>query len=106
MKKKLISVLISTLLSIALLSGIDSLHQFAFYVMAVMNVLVWLAMFCGAVKGEAAESLRDHLWIGLPSSAFSLYALIFTGHTVLAASSFMVTFFILILAFRKPEVAA
>lgn len=106
MKKKLLSALISILFSSALLSGIDTLHQFAFYVMAVMNGIAWLAMLCGGVKDEVAANLRTYLWISLPSSAFSLYALIFTGHTVLAASSFMVTFFILILAFRKPEVVA
>jgi len=106
MKKKLLSALISTLFSLALLSGIDTLHQFAFYVMAVMNGLAWLAMFCGCIKDDVAEGLRTYLWISLPSSAFSLYALIFTGHTILAASSFLVTFFILILALRKPEVVA
>lgn len=106
MKKNLLSTFISTLFSLALLSGIDTLHQFAFYVMAVMNGLAWLAMLCIGVKDEAAENMRKYLWISLPSSAFSLYALIFTGHTILAASSFLVTFFILLLAFRKPEVAA
>ncbi|WP_223504237.1 hypothetical protein [Pseudomonas sp. GL-RE-29] len=106
MTKKLISALISTMFSFALLSGIDTLHQFAFYVTAVMNGCAWLALFCGSVKDDVAAGLRSYLWISLPSSAFSLYAMIFTGHTVLAASSFMVTFFILILAFKKPEVAA
>lgn len=106
MKKKLLSALISTLFSLALLSGIDALSQFAFYVLAVMNALAWLAMLCGVVNDEVAANLRTYLWMSLPSSAFSLYALIFTGHTILAASSFLVTFFILILAFRKSEVAA
>jgi len=106
MKKKLLSVFISTLFSLALLSGIDALHQFAFYVLAVMNGLAWLAMLCGGIKDEVAANLRTYIWISLPSSLFSLYALIFTGHTILAASSFLVTFFILLLAFRKPEVAA
>ena len=104
MKKKLLSALISTSFSLALLSGIDSLSQFAFYVLAVMNALAWLVMILGGIKGEVAEGLRTYLWISIPSSAFSLYALIFTGHTILAASSFIVTFFILIIAFRKPEV--
>lgn len=106
MKKKLLSALISILFSLALLSGIDALHQFAFYVLAVMNALAWMATLCVGVNKEVAADLRTYLWITLSSSAFSLYALIFTGHTILAASSFMVAFFILILAFRKPEVAA
>jgi uncharacterized membrane protein len=106
MKSKFISALISTLFSLALLSGIDPLHQFAFYVTLVMNVIAWLALFCGAVKGEVADKLRKSPWVGMASTAFSLYALIFTGHAILAASSFMVTFFILLIAFRKPEVAA
>ena len=106
MIKKIISALISVSLSAALLSRIDSLHQFAFYVMCVMNGIAWLALLCGAVKEEAAAEVRSRLWISLPSSAFSLYAMIATDHTVLAAASFMVTFFILTMAFRKPEVAA
>lgn len=106
MIKKIVGTVISVLLSCGLLLGGESLHQFAFYVMCGMTGIAWLCLFCGAVKDEAAAEIRARLWISLPSSAFSLYAMIFTGHTALAASSFMATFFILILAFRKPEVVA
>lgn len=106
MKKKFISVLISVLFAAALLSGIETLHQFAFYVMAAMNAFAWLALFCGTVKGEVAQELRSGLWLSIPSSLIGLCALVFTGHTILAASSFMCQFFIMVLAFRKPEVTA
>lgn len=106
MIKKIISTVISVALSCGLLFGGESLHQFAFYVMCVMSGLAWLALVCGAVKDEAAAEIRSRIWIGIPSSAFSLYAVISTGHTILAVSSFMATFFILTLAFRKSEVTA
>ncbi|MGY2183297.1 hypothetical protein [Pseudomonas agarici] len=106
MIKKIMGTIIGVALSCALLFGGESLHQFAFYVLCVMNVLAWLALLCGVVKDEVAAQLRSRLWISLPSSAFSLYAMIATGHTILAAASFMATFFILTLAFRNPEVAA
>lgn len=106
MIKKIIGTAISVSLSCGLLFGGESLQQFAFYVMCGMSGIAWLCLFCGAVKEEAAAEIRSRLWISLPSSAFSLYAMIATGHTILAAASFMATFFILILAFRKPEVAA
>ncbi|WP_122593253.1 hypothetical protein [Pseudomonas viridiflava] len=106
MTKKIISTLISVSLALALLFGQGSLHHFAFYVMCVMTVLAWLALFTGCVNAETAVEIRSKLWISVPSSLFSLYAMIATNHAVLAASSFLVTMFILILAFRKPEVAA
>jgi len=106
MIKKIIGTVISVSLSCGLLLGGEALSQFAFYVMCGMTGIAWLCLFCGAVKDEAAAEIRSRLWISVPSSAFSLYAMIATGHTVLAAFSFMGTFFILTLAFRKPEVAA
>ncbi|MDR6579995.1 hypothetical protein [Pseudomonas extremaustralis] len=106
MIKKVIGTVISVSLSCSLLLGSESLQQFAFYVMCGMTGIAWLCLFCGAVKDEAAAEIRSRLWISAPSSAFSLYAMISTGHTILAAASFMGTFFILTLAFRKPEVTA
>jgi len=106
MIKKIIGTVISVSISFGLLLGSESLHQFAFYVMSGMTGIAWLCLFCGAVKGEAAAEIRSRLWISVPSSAFSLYSMIATGHAILAAASFMATFFILTLAFRKPEIAA
>lgn len=106
MIKKIIGAVISVSLSCSLLLGGESLHQFAFYVMCMTTGICWLALLCGAIADETAADVRSRLWISLPSSAFSLYAMIATGHTILAAASFMGTFFIITLAFRKPEVAA
>ncbi|WP_434706904.1 hypothetical protein J3Q07_08305 [Pseudomonas sp. D4-18] len=106
MIKKIIGTIISVALSCALLFGDESLHQFAFYVLCVMSGLCWMALLSGGVKDDVAAQMRSRLWVSLPSSAFSLYAMIATGHTILAAASFMVTFLILVIAFRKPEVAA
>lgn len=106
MIKKIMGTIIGVALSCSLLFGGESLHQFALYVLCVMNGLAWLVLLCGGIKDEVTAGLRSRLWISLPSSALSLYAMIATGHTILATSSFMATLFILTVAFRKPEVAA
>ncbi|WP_448679996.1 hypothetical protein [Pseudomonas nicosulfuronedens] len=97
----IISIVISLALSLSLISGIAQLSQFAFYVCAALNVLSWSGVLTGQVKGEVAEKIRDRVWVSIPASVFSLYALIFSGHPLLAASSFMVQAFILCFAFSK-----
>ncbi|WP_282372925.1 hypothetical protein [Pseudomonas sp. PS02290] len=104
MKTKLISASVSLAFSLALLSGIYELHQFAFYVTLVMNVIAWALLLAGQVKDEVASNIRRYPWISLPFSILSLYALIFTGHTVLAASSFMLTSLLLAVSFAKQAV--
>ncbi len=105
MKKTMISVVISLLFSAALLSGIDPLEQFAFYVNLVMNVLAWIFLLLVGTKDEIAAGVRRHAWVKAISSTIALYALVFSGHPVLAASSFMVQFFILLIAFQKKAAA-
>ncbi len=104
MKNKIISNVMSILFSVALLSGVQALQDFAFYVLCVMNALAWVALFCGIIKDEVAKELRSKLWLSIPSSAFQLYAMIVSGHPILAASSFLVSFFIMTMAFKKEPV--
>lgn len=99
--KTTISIIISMTLSLSLLSGIGQLSQFAFYVCAAANVLSWIAVLTGQVKYDVVEKIRKGVWIRIPASVFYLYALIFSGHPLLAASSFMVQAFILGFAFSK-----
>lgn len=106
MKIKMISALLSLLFSLALLSGIYELHQFAFYVSLVMNIIGWVLLVSGQVKDEIAASMRSQPWISLPLCALSLYALIFTGHTLLATSSFVLTMFMLAVAYAPKQEAA
>lgn len=97
----IISIVISLSLSFSLISGMAQLSQFAFYVCLALNVLSWIGVITGQVKGEVAEKMRKKVWVSIPASVFSLYALIFSGHPLLAASSFMVQAFILGFAFSK-----
>ncbi|EML3184334.1 hypothetical protein ACM7LV_20045 [Pseudomonas aeruginosa] len=97
----IISIVISLALSFSLISGVVQLSQFAFYVCAALNVLSWIVVLTGQVKYDVAEKIRKEVWIRIPPSVFYLYALIFSGHPLLAASSFMVQAFILGFAFSK-----
>ncbi|MFL1845961.1 hypothetical protein [Pseudomonas aeruginosa] len=97
----IISIVISLALSFSLISGVVQLSQFAFYVCAAANVLSWIVVLTGQVKYDVAEKIRKGVWIIIPASVFYLYALIFSGHPLLAASSFMVQAFILGFAFSK-----
>lgn len=100
MKKTVIPIVVSVALSLCLLSGVDDLSRFAFYVCIPMNVLVWLGILTGMVKGDVAARIRRTAWVNLPSSIFYVYALVFSGHPILAASSFMAQFLIMVTAFR------
>ncbi|MDT1043484.1 hypothetical protein [Pseudomonas aeruginosa] len=97
----IISIVISLALSFSLISGVVQLSQFAFYVCVIMNVLSWIGMLLGMVKDEVSAGIRRTFWILLLPSIFYVYALIFSGHPMLGASSFMVQFLIVATAFRK-----
>ncbi len=104
MKKTLISVAISLALSTALWLG-GHAEQFAVYVLAVFSVLSWGGVLCGLVKGEDAQQVRRYWPISVTSSAVQIVSLIATGHPVLAASCFAVSFLIVAFAFGEKEVA-
>lgn len=104
MKKTLISAAISLALSAALWLG-GYAEQFAVYVLAALNVLAWGGVLCGLVKGEAAQRVRRYYPVSVTSSAVQILSLIATGHPVLAASCFAVSFLIVAFAFGEQEVA-
>lgn len=103
--KRLITTLVSISLSLALLLG-GSAHQFAFYVMLMMNILAWLAFMVGSFTPEVKHQIRSDAWINTPLSALSLFALITTDHPVLAASSFILTALILVRVYQRDSEAA
>ncbi|WP_145186022.1 hypothetical protein [Pseudomonas sp. URMO17WK12:I11] len=94
MIQTLISTAISAIISLSLLFGGAQLHRFAFYVVIAFNVMAWAGVLGGLVSGEAAQRIMQYFWLSLVSSCFQLYALIYSGHPTLAASCFMVSFFI------------
>ncbi|MBJ2244299.1 hypothetical protein JFT42_01360 [Pseudomonas haemolytica] len=103
MKQKLISALISLALSLCLLLGAPTAQDFAFYVFVVMNVLVWAGLLSGLIKGEVAKKLLRHAWVSSLSTLLQIYALVVSGHSVLAASSFLVSLFMIIAAIKACE---
>lgn len=101
MKKLIINVTVSLALSAALYFGGESLHQFAYYVKMTIAVLALLAVLFGGVKGDAAQSMRDHVWVHTATTGIGLAALIATGHPGLAAFEFVVSAFIVVMAFSE-----
>lgn len=105
MKKVTITVTISLALSAALYFGGESLHQFAYYVKMTMAILAMMVILFGGVKGEAAQTTRDHIWVNTVSTGISLAALIATGHPGLAAFEFVLSAFIVGMAFNEKAKA-
>lgn len=104
MIQTLISTAISAAISLSLLLGGAQLHRFAFYVITAFNAMAWIGWASGAVTGEVAERILRCWWISVPSTGFQLYALIHSGHPMLAASTFLVSFFIVAAAARAVGV--
>lgn len=104
MIETLICTAISAIISLSLLFGGAQLHQFAFYVMMAFNVIGWMGVLGGMVTGDAAQRIIQYWWISLPSTCLQLYALVYSGHPMLAASVFLVSFFIIAAAAKATGV--
>ncbi len=104
MIQALISTAISAVISFSLLFGGAQLHRFAFYVTVAFNVVAWAGVLGGVVAGDAAQRIMQYFWLSLASSCFQLYALIYSGHPMLAASCVVVSFFIVAAAARATGV--
>lgn len=104
MIQTLISTGISAIISLSLLFGGIQLHRFAFYVTVVFNVMAWAGVLGGVVTGDAAVRIMHYFWVSLVSSCFHLYALIYSGHPMLAASSFLASLFIVTAAAKATGV--
>lgn len=104
MIQTLISTAVSAVISLSLLFGGAQLHRFAFYVTVAFNIMAWAGVLGGVVTGDAALRIMQYFWISLASSCFQLYALIYSGHPMLAASCFLVSFFIVAAAAKATGV--
>jgi hypothetical protein len=104
MKSTLVSTALSLAISLCLLLGTETAASFAYYVLVFFTCLSVLGIFTGVVKGELAARIRRYSFLSGLSTAFQLYALIATGHPLLAAASFIVSFFIVAIAFGTKEV--
>ncbi|HWH86329.1 MAG TPA: hypothetical protein VNV36_06100 [Pseudomonas sp.] len=106
MKGKAVVSLVSILLSVALLYSNASVHQFAFYVVLVLNIIAWVFALLGGISDLAAANIRKGFWVTLGTAGFSIVALIITGHLALAASVSALQALCWILAFNQTEVKA
>lgn len=104
MIQTLISAAISAIISLSLLFGGTHLHQFAFYVTVVFNLMAWIGVLSGVPDGDSAARIMQYFWLSLASSCFQLYALIRSGHPMLAASCFLVSLFIVLSAAKATGV--
>lgn len=104
MIQTLISTAISAIISLSLLFVGAQLSRFAFYVTVAFNAMAWIGWASGVVAGEVGERILRYWWISLPSTGFQLYALIYSDHPMLAASCFLVSFFIVAAAARATGV--
>lgn len=101
--KHVFADLLSVGLSAALVFGSGALQDFAYYVLLVFVSLGWLGLLCGGVKGEVAETIRDRVWWSGFLSVVQISALIFAGHSVLAAFSLVLSMLIVASAFKEQE---
>ena len=101
--KHVFADLLSVGLSAALVFGSGALHDFAYYALLVFVSLGWLALLCAGVKGEVAETIRDRVWWSGFLSAVEISALIFSGHSVLAAFSLVLSMLIVASAFKEQQ---
>ncbi len=101
MIQNIITIAVSVSISLCLLSSDQSVSDFGFYVAVVVNVLAWIGVLAGGVKEAVAEQIRRSFLIMLPSTFFSIYAAIASGHPMLAASAAIISFLIASRAFAS-----
>nr|DAL36353.1 MAG TPA_asm: hypothetical protein [Caudoviricetes sp.] len=99
---KILSTAISLAIIGCLLFGNDQAQQFAYYSYLVITVLGWIAVFCGVLTYEFVREEMKYLWLSIPLSVMTIYALIVTDHTALAASALVFALFFAGAA-KKPK---
>ncbi len=101
MIQNIITIAVSVSISLCLLSSDQSVSDFGFYVAVTINVLAWIGVIAGFVKEAEAKQIRRSFLIMLPSTFFSIYAAIASGHPMLAASAAIISFLIASRAFAS-----
>lgn len=102
-KTRLVSAAISVSLSGLLLSGVQQAQDFAYYLCLAMNILAWLCCW-SAARLDTAKTMVEGVWLSLPLTALSIYALASTGSPKLAASQFLLAFVILAISYSVLQV--
>jgi hypothetical protein len=100
---KILSTAISLAIIGCLLFGNEQAQQFAYYSYLVITVLGWIAVFCGVLTYEFVREEMKYLWLSIPLSVMTIYALIITDHKALAASALVYALFFAGAAKSKPK---
>ncbi|HAS1203948.1 TPA: hypothetical protein I3821_004034 [Enterobacter cloacae] len=100
---KILSTAISLAIIGCLLFGNQQAQQFAYYSYLVISVLAWIGVFCGGLTYEFVIEEMKWLWLSIPLSVMTIYALIVTDHTALAASTLVYALFFAGAAKNKPK---
>ncbi|HCM9116236.1 TPA: hypothetical protein N5L05_004440 [Enterobacter hormaechei subsp. steigerwaltii] len=99
---KILSTAISLAIIGCLLFGNEQAQQFAYYSYLVITVLGWIAVLFGVLTYEFVREEMKYLWLSIPLSVMTIYALIVTDHTALAASALVFALFFAGAA-KKPK---
>lgn len=99
---KILSTAINLCIIGCLLFGNEQAQQFAYYSYLVISVLAWIAVLCGCMTYEFVREEMKYLWLSIPLSVMTIYALIVTDHTALAASALVFALFFAGAA-KKPK---
>jgi hypothetical protein len=95
MKDKILPWALSVMLTGCLFSGYLLAQEFAFYALAVCNVIAWLGVFAMPKMGEQTwRKVTSFPFIAWTLTAAQIAGLVYSGHTALAASSLIASMMI------------
>ncbi|QJP08384.1 hypothetical protein [Pseudomonas multiresinivorans] len=99
--KTVMTTIFSVALSSLVLFGQGPWHLFAFYVVSTLTVLCWVAVLALGIDKAVTGDTGKNVWISIPCTAYQLYALVSTGHQVVAAASCIASLLILLQVFSQ-----
>ena len=99
--KTVLTTIFSVALSSLVLFGQGPWHLFAFYVVTTLTVLCWVAVLALGIDKTVMSGTDKTIWISIPCTAYQLYALVSTGHQVVAAASCIASLLILLQVFSQ-----
>lgn len=84
---RILSTLISLTIIGCLLFGSEAAQQFAYYAYLIIAIVAWVGFLGGGMTSDVVREEMRFLWLSIPTTALTIYALVTTNHTFLAASA-------------------
>lgn len=100
---RLLSTFISLTVIGCLLFGSVAAQQFAYYAYLIIATMAWIGLFGGGITADVVREEMRFLWLSIPTTALTIYALVITNHTFLAASSLVFALAFLGIAHNSKE---